>query len=540
MGFSTDDYIFIQQLAPIRTLADVLRPFWHVDPNPPYWRPLSDASAALDFLIWGWNGQGFHLTNFLLHLAATALVFPFSRRVLRLSVTISAITAFIFGIAASHESNLLWPAARADILVTIFTMLMLIAHEAGLVQKRRLFFILSCIAYLLALLSKENGLLALPLLMVLLELPAALAKHVNWRNSVLHLTPYIAIAVLFWIVRTHFTVPMNETEPLLSEGSHSIVAFVRNAMYGIGYALLPLDLDQATVLLREQSPWLWSLPFLLMIATFALWLRLPRMERGVYLRPILFFVIAGVVAMQSFERWRYYMPSIGLFAIAALFAADAWRHAKHRSYRVIIVMGALILLCFHLWRARAAEDNWRMAAAEVQQLKEGLKAVLNTHPSRPLKLDLLDVPAKVGSASVMLVGFPEFIRQAEAERLALPGLRYGDEMGTNLTVEKAVDIYALDPFEGFSHMVWQRLSDTSITLSAAPGSHLRFEPVIFKLNGVSRRDWKLKNGDVFDVGTNRVTVLEADGSFARAIRIENTGASWLPVLFDGRTFQALQ
>src|ERR1051325_11545401 len=44
------------------------------------YRPLRDMSHALDFALWGERAAGFHLTNILIHLANTLLVFTLIRR----------------------------------------------------------------------------------------------------------------------------------------------------------------------------------------------------------------------------------------------------------------------------------------------------------------------------------------------------------------------------------------------------------------------------------------------------------------------------
>lgn len=556
VGFSTDDYIFIQKLAPIRSIADVIRPFWSVDPNPQYWRPVANASAALDFLVWGWNGQGFHATNFVLHLIATFLVYVFARRVLLIPQFSSALAAIIFGIAASHESNILWPAARADILATIFTMLAMIAYRRGLDRqiignrKGRYDLLLSYAAFILALLSKENAVLVLPILIVVIELPEILKKQVSWKSGLTRIIPYLFILALVFIVRSNFTIPIENSEPLMSEGSTEFIAFARNAIYGIGYALIPLDLEQATYLLAQPKLLLWAIAVVACISALFFWLRIPREARRAYFRPGTFFVIASVITMQSFERWRYYMPSIGLFALAALFGYDMWRFSKYSGAtirnitRVFLITIALAMTIFHISRALSAEDNWRIAANEVDRLKESLKTVLSKHFGRLQKLDLLDVPAKLGSASVMQVARTEFVRQSDAELLNVPGLKYGSVAGAETSVESAVDVYSLDIREEFSQILWRRLSDSSVILSVAPGSHIRFEPALFKINGASRRDWKLKNEDQFDIGTNRVTIIDADGSFARAVEIDfslrSNDSDWRPIIFDGNEFRELQ
>src|ERR1700733_5600837 len=303
IGFSTDDYIFIQHLAPVKSIIDVFRPFWSVDPNPPYWRPVANASAALDFLLWGWNGQGFHATNFILHLIATFLVFFFARRVLLIPQVVSALTALFFGIAASHESNILWPAARADVLATIFTMIAMLAYRRSMDNnvfgngKDRIGLLVSYAAFLLALLSKENAVLALPLILLVIELPYILNKRTNWQSGLGRVIPMIVILSLVFIVRSHFTTPLENIEPLLSEGSQAFIAFLRNGVYGIGYALIPLDLEQATSLLAQPKLLLWAIGAIIFITIAVFCIRMPQKTWKTYYRPAAFFVIASFITM---------------------------------------------------------------------------------------------------------------------------------------------------------------------------------------------------------------------------------------------------
>src|SRR5437588_6182731 len=101
-GFTPDDYMVIDIQSPIRSFVDVISMFWRYDPNPQYWRPLSDASVSLDFLLWGWNGGMFHLTNFLLHCIATCLVYFFARRIFSFTAIAACTLAIIFGVSAAH------------------------------------------------------------------------------------------------------------------------------------------------------------------------------------------------------------------------------------------------------------------------------------------------------------------------------------------------------------------------------------------------------------------------------------------------------
>ncbi len=541
VGFSTDDYIFIQHLAPIRSLADVFRPFVDFDPNPQYWRPLADASAALDFYLWGWSGQGFHLSNFLLHLLGTALVYPFSRRIFGLSVSASLVTALVFGLAASHESNVLWPAARADTLVTIFTILTILAHKRAFGGPKQLVWMLaSAVSFWFALCSKENGVLLLPLLLAALEIPELLTRKTTWRASLLRMAPYILIGIAFYITRSHFATPMSNAEPIVSEGSSSIAAFLRNGIYSLAYTFVPLNLDAATATLKSLSGWLYVFAALAAVAATTLFLQFPRQRRLNYVLPLVFMLIAGVVTMQSFERWRLYMPSIGSYTLLVLLITDCWRRWEQPIVRGALFLTVALLTFFHIERAQTAQSNWKLAAEEVQRMKESLKSVLNAHPQRPISLNLISVPAKLGSASVMAVALPEFVRQCEAERLNGPGLRYGSADGAPINVERAIDVYALDLSEGFSGMSWRRDSTGATIIETPSDSHVLLEPALFKLHGVSRRDWKLTDGDTLNVWSNKVTILKADGSFARSVRVQPRSTGALQLLFDGKRFIVLE
>src|SRR5207248_7135183 len=101
-----DDYQYIESMAPLRTASDALRPFVSPDANPAYYRPLSNATLAANFLFSHFNGGLYHLTNLFLHLIATVLVFFFVRKIFGLRDIPAIILSLAFGIGASHEYNL--------------------------------------------------------------------------------------------------------------------------------------------------------------------------------------------------------------------------------------------------------------------------------------------------------------------------------------------------------------------------------------------------------------------------------------------------
>jgi tetratricopeptide (TPR) repeat protein len=124
------------------------------------WHPLTWLSLELDSDLYGGpKPGGFHLTNVLLHIANTLLLFwvldGMTGRVWR-----SAVVAGLFAVHPLHVESVAWVAERKDVLSTLFWMLTLAAY-LGYVRRPGVG------RYLLVLLALALGLLAKPMLVTL-------------------------------------------------------------------------------------------------------------------------------------------------------------------------------------------------------------------------------------------------------------------------------------------------------------------------------------------------------------------------------------
>ena len=91
------------------------------------WHPLTWLSLMLDAQLFGLRAGGFHLTNLLLHLANTLLLF----RWLRLATGAlwpPALVAFFFAAHPLHVESVAWVTERKDVLSTTFFFLTLLAY----------------------------------------------------------------------------------------------------------------------------------------------------------------------------------------------------------------------------------------------------------------------------------------------------------------------------------------------------------------------------------------------------------------------------
>lgn len=116
--------------------------------------PLTMWSLALNYRISGLQPASYHWLNLLLHLANTALVFVFVRRLSRDRFWTTVATALFFGIHPMHVESVAWIAERKDVLYACFYLIGLTLYLRYLDSKKRLWLVPVLLAYLLSVASK--------------------------------------------------------------------------------------------------------------------------------------------------------------------------------------------------------------------------------------------------------------------------------------------------------------------------------------------------------------------------------------------------
>lgn len=536
-GFTADDYMVIHVQSPIRSFVDAISMFWRVDPNPQYWRPLTNSSVSIDFWLRGYDPGGFHQTNLILHCLATILIYHFTRRVFRLTASLAFIVAICFGVSASHDSNLLWIAARSDVIATI-TMLsvLLSAWKAEIAEKKLPWLILSYIFFFLSLCSKEVsgiGIALLPLV-IYTTLPKEL-----WQKKMMiakKLVPYIIIAAIFLAIRLQFTVPLSAMQPLTAEGSRSIIAFAKNFFYSIGYIVLPIDFASASLIINEYLAYgVIAATLLIVISAFLLW-KFGTKELFVLLyKPLVVTLVMGLVSFQSFERWRVYFPSVGVFAFFAIIGYTIWQSTNYQRLKHLYVgIFATVFILFHGIQSVVNVGVWQRSTEMLAKIKDDIRGILAEHIERPLMLNFVLSPIKLGGAPIMQLSQSYTAIMAEAERLKLPSMSYGSlgSLTDSVWLVTSVDAYALHPEVGFSSLQTKALDAKTLEVECYP-KFMGLQPNASLADGVARRDRVLKDGDIIDTYGTTVKILRAQGAFASHAIITIKDTAGLPIYFDG-------
>src|SRR6266571_642683 len=391
--------------------------------------PLTWMTLGLDYLLWGMNPVGYHLTNLLLH-AANAVVFFFVvRRLLAralpspsehgyaLAVS-SGVAALVFAIHPLRVESVAWVTERRDVLSGLFylvaILLYLRACERG--ARGRGWYWLSVAALVGALLSKSM-VVNLPVVLLILDVYPLrrLGGVVGWwsapaRRVYVEKIPFVllaaaASAIALWAQLSHNT--------MVSVVRLSGLGRLAVSVYGVSFYLwktvAPVNLSPLYELPPTVNPW--APPFIVsygvVVAITAIVLALRRRVPGlpaawgayiVVLLPVLGIFQSG--PQIAADRYTY-LAGLGWAILAGAGLLSCWRSSRRSktgtpanwllagiAFCVVVGLGVLTwnqVQVWHdsekLWNHSAAIDprspvgqySWGLALAQEGQLTEAIE-----------------------------------------------------------------------------------------------------------------------------------------------------------------------
>ena len=159
--------------------------------------PLSWMTLGLDYVVWGMNPTGYHLTNVLLHAVAAVLVYFIARRILRAAqpdaedrpgmlVIAAAVAALVFAMHPLRVESVAWATERRDVLSMCFFLATTVTYLRSLdaSPRRRSWYWLSVGLFLCALLSKATAMTLPAVLLIMNAYPLRrLGGAHGWRSA---------------------------------------------------------------------------------------------------------------------------------------------------------------------------------------------------------------------------------------------------------------------------------------------------------------------------------------------------------------------
>lgn len=329
-------------------------------------RPLLKFTYTLDWTT-GWGATGFHLSNILIHLLNTLLVWQIAHRYIatqqRLqerATEIAAFAALLFAVHPIHTEAITYICGRSSALMTLFYLGGMLAYLAGRKNDNKMrLHVLVPLAFFLALGVKETA-ATFPLALLALESSCG----GNWRTALRR--QWSSWALLAAGAAFFFTNPAYQAHMENSAGLNSLSGNLASQLHAIAYLLrqwllplwlnidpdLPLQRDLSNCLPQaalvaalfvamlatwRQRPWLGFAIAWMLIQLLPLHLFLPRIdvanERQMYLISAPLALMIGAELALRLKR-RHFMVA----AAALLLCAGALTVTRNRDYRSEIAL----------------------------------------------------------------------------------------------------------------------------------------------------------------------------------------------------------
>ncbi len=377
------------------------------------WHPLTWLSHMLDCQLYGLKPAGHHLTNVLLHVANTILLFLLFNRMTGATWR-SATVAFLFAWHPLHVESVAWVAERKDVLSACFWLLTLLCYVRYAAQPGVGRYTATLTAFILALMAKPMA-VTLPFILLLLDFwplrrrpqlatAGSSFQPAAWKQLILEKIPFLALTLVacgLTLSAQAQAIVSTAGLPITQRLSHAVVAYA----HYLGVTFVPHGL--AIYYPYETGTPVGKVALaggLLALVTFVVVRvasRRPYLATGWFWYLGTLVPVIGLVQVGD-QAWadRYtYLPSIGIFFALVWGLVELTRH-RLALQTIGVVTGAALLVAttFQLshWKntrtlfehaARVTPNNF-MAVTMLGSLlaQEGKFNEATEHYRRALKL----------------------------------------------------------------------------------------------------------------------------------------------------------
>src|ERR1035438_4818952 len=335
------------------------------------YHPLTILSLALNYHFSGTDSLGYHLTNLILHLVNTLLVFILIFNLTGKRLEIAVFVSILFGLDPVHMESVGWISERKDVLYTVFFLSSLIAYQFFIKKNNLVFYFISLLLFVLSMLSKAMA-VSLPLVLVLLDHHAK--RKWNFR-SVLEKIPFFLIALILGIVAMRVQAQSGAishvTFPVVNRILHVFYGFVMyivkiliptglSAFYPYPYPLV----DSTWVLDKIPAGLIITFFIALVIIAYTLFrVSRPGKNTGLLVTGILFYSVTIAAVLQfipvgrAIMADRYtYIPSIGIFLAVGWLLFQLYRNP---TYKPVVIISFAIYCCLFFYLNFERSKVWK-------------------------------------------------------------------------------------------------------------------------------------------------------------------------------------
>ncbi|MBK9096958.1 MAG: glycosyltransferase family 39 protein [bacterium] len=308
-----------------------------------YYRPIVMISFIIDTAIAGQSSVMYHLTNIILHIIVTLLLFKILL-LLGIKETISLITVALFAVHPINVSAASWIVGRNDLLLALFSVGSIYFYIRFKEDNRKLYLILCLIAYLFAMLSKEAGALV-PMLILFYEL--LIRTKSGFKLSQIYSLIYFAVPALIYLSLRKFVahVIVREEIGITSFFQNIYILFEYLAKTVYFFYIDPLPVKNNILLIIGIVTFIGIILFLLVnrkekiINTFLFGLLIFL----IFVLPTLFVRVNADDGVFNYIDCRMYLPLIGL-TISIAVIIEKFSVVFKKPYKVVLVTTLFVYL----------------------------------------------------------------------------------------------------------------------------------------------------------------------------------------------------
>jgi tetratricopeptide (TPR) repeat protein len=362
-----------------------------------YYRPAFLLWLRVNWALFGSSAWGWHATTVAVHVAATALLYFFVRKLSR-DETVAAIAALLFGLHPVHIESVAWVSGVTDPLAAISCLGALLCYMRWQETPEKKWFFAALTLYFAALLSKEPTILAL-LLFVLLDW----LKYRDWsfaRRSV----PFVTLTLIFVGMRYHALgglgpkcYSMNLLQLFVS-GTSVCWHYIRVML--LPFPISPFYDFQFPIAATARGffPPLMALLVVAALVTFFVKRLDPGPRRNAAYIALIWILVPTFLALQlnrlEFVQDRYmYLPSIGMSILVAVALRQfvTMKVARNAAVAIAVCYGTLTIAQQGVWSDEVALFSvFAQKAPEVNKFTDWLANALMAHKRCPEAIPLFE------------------------------------------------------------------------------------------------------------------------------------------------------
>ncbi len=363
--------------------SDGLYRFWLTAEPYDYW-PVSNTVLWIGWRLWGIHQTGCHVTNLVLHIAASLLLWLILRK---LCIPGAFLAAIIFAVHPVNVESVAWVAQLKDMLAVLFFLLSILWYlkaEMRSSPPQNRFYLpgagrwcrLSLLAFVMAMLSK-GSVAVLPVL--LLGIVWWLRPLTRW--DLMRTAPFFIVAIVLSVVNVWFQTHGSGEAVRTAGFAERLLGAGSVVWFYLYKAILPVNLVFVYPQWNIQADkLLWWLPLLAgAVLTAVLWLYRKSRSRPflfawgffcVALAPVMGFTDLGFMQYSLVADHYQHIAIIGVIALTAA-GLSAWhRRVKGGSHwaTTVIVVAGVGALAFLAWRqSRLYHDPMTLYQATLEK-----------------------------------------------------------------------------------------------------------------------------------------------------------------------------